>query len=172
MTSSLTRFLDHKRRRITVNETPLDEWSARRRDLYLTTQKIHNIQDIHALGWIGTHNLSRRAAANLSLRPCGQWGRHKKCVPPQKMHFPFFFLSRTLCTRFNRNTAHVSTDVQFCPVPAKKALIPLLLGSSNPDIQRFSTSWHRRHKLHLWRAQRIKSNWSNSRDLDITTIIF
>jgi hypothetical protein len=32
-----TRFLDHTQRRATVGRTPLDEWSARRRDLYLTT---------------------------------------------------------------------------------------------------------------------------------------
>ena len=30
-------FLDHTQRRSTVGRTPLDEWSARRRDLYLTT---------------------------------------------------------------------------------------------------------------------------------------
>ena len=36
--SSFTRFLDHTRRHTTVDRTPLDEWSARRRDLYLTTQ--------------------------------------------------------------------------------------------------------------------------------------
>jgi len=35
--SSLMSFLDHTRR-TTAGRTPLDEWSARRRDLYLTTQ--------------------------------------------------------------------------------------------------------------------------------------
>ena len=34
-------FLDHTQRRTTVGKTPLDEWSARRRDLYLT---INNFQ--------------------------------------------------------------------------------------------------------------------------------
>ena len=34
-------FLDHTQQRITVGRTPLEEWSARRRDLYLTT---HNTQ--------------------------------------------------------------------------------------------------------------------------------
>jgi len=29
------RFLDHTQRRTTVGRTPLDEWPARRRDLYL-----------------------------------------------------------------------------------------------------------------------------------------
>ena len=37
-------FLDHAQRRSTVGRTPLDEWSARRRDLYLTTHDTHNRQ--------------------------------------------------------------------------------------------------------------------------------
>ena len=40
--SSFLRFLYHPQRRITVGRTPLDEWSARRRDLYLTTHNTHN----------------------------------------------------------------------------------------------------------------------------------
>ena len=42
--SSFTRFLDHTQRRTTVGRTPLDEWSASRRDLYLTTHNTHNRQ--------------------------------------------------------------------------------------------------------------------------------
>ena len=42
--SSSTRFLDHTQRRATVGRTPLDEWSVRRRDLYLTTHNTHNRQ--------------------------------------------------------------------------------------------------------------------------------
>jgi hypothetical protein len=41
MPSSYVRFLDHTQRRTTVDKTPLDEWSARRRDLYLTTYNTH-----------------------------------------------------------------------------------------------------------------------------------
>ena len=37
-------FLDHTQWRSTVGRTPLDEWSARRRDLYLTTHDTHNRQ--------------------------------------------------------------------------------------------------------------------------------
>jgi len=37
-------FLDHTQRRTTVGRTPLDEWSARRRDLYLTAHNTHNRQ--------------------------------------------------------------------------------------------------------------------------------
>jgi len=44
MASSFLMFLDHTQRRTTVGRTPLDEWSARRRDLYLTTHNNHNRQ--------------------------------------------------------------------------------------------------------------------------------
>ena len=37
-------FLDHTQRRTGFGRTPLDEWSARRRDLYLTTHDTHNRQ--------------------------------------------------------------------------------------------------------------------------------
>jgi hypothetical protein len=37
-------FLDHTQRRNTVGRTPLDECSARRRNLYLTTYDNHNRQ--------------------------------------------------------------------------------------------------------------------------------
>ena len=39
-----TRFLDHTQRRTTVGRTSLNEWSVRRRDLYLTTHNSHNRQ--------------------------------------------------------------------------------------------------------------------------------
>jgi hypothetical protein len=42
MASSFTRFLDHTQRHTTVGRTPLDEWSARRKDLYLTIHNVHN----------------------------------------------------------------------------------------------------------------------------------
>jgi len=42
--SSFTRFLDHTQRSTAVGRIPLDEWSARRRDLYLTLHNTHNRQ--------------------------------------------------------------------------------------------------------------------------------
>ena len=42
MASSFTRFLDDTQRRTIVGRIPVDEWSARRGDLYLTTHNIHN----------------------------------------------------------------------------------------------------------------------------------
>jgi hypothetical protein len=39
--SSFTRFLDHTQRRTTVGRIPPEEWSARRRELYLTIHNTH-----------------------------------------------------------------------------------------------------------------------------------
>ena len=45
MASSFWRFFrDHTQRHTTVGRTPLDESSARSRDLYLTTLNTHNTQ--------------------------------------------------------------------------------------------------------------------------------
>jgi hypothetical protein len=71
MASSFTRFLDHTQRRATAGSAPLDERSARRRNLYLTTHNTHNRKNIYAPGGIRTHDRSRRAAVNLRLRPRG-----------------------------------------------------------------------------------------------------
>ena len=75
-TSSFTRFLDHKQRRTTIGRTPLDEWSARRRDLYLTTNNTHNRQTSMPPCGIRTHNFSRQVAADLRLRLSGHRDRH------------------------------------------------------------------------------------------------
>jgi len=68
-------FLDHTQRRTSVGRTPLDEWSARHRDLYLKTHNTHNRQTSMPPGGIRTHDLSRRAAADLRLRPRGHCDR-------------------------------------------------------------------------------------------------
>ena len=71
MASFFLRFLDHTQRRITVGRTSLDEWSARRRDLYMTTLNT----DIHAPGGIRTHNPSMRVAVDPLLRRRGHLDR-------------------------------------------------------------------------------------------------
>jgi hypothetical protein len=59
--SSFTRFLDLTQRRTTVGRTPLNEWSARRRDFYLTTHNTHNRQtSIPPLGFEPTIPASKR----------------------------------------------------------------------------------------------------------------
>jgi hypothetical protein len=94
MASSSTRFLDHIQRRATVGRTPLNEWSARRKDLYLTT----HTTDIHAPGGIGTHDRSKRAAVDLRLRPRGHWNRHENIIEDE-------------ITAFQKKSALSSTEV-------------------------------------------------------------
>ena len=61
MASSFLGFLDHTQRRTTVGRTPLDEWSARRRDLYLTTHNTHNRQtSMRLLGFEPTISAGER----------------------------------------------------------------------------------------------------------------
>jgi hypothetical protein len=43
--SPFTWFLEHTQWHTTVSKTPLDEWSAHHRDLYLTTHITHNRQN-------------------------------------------------------------------------------------------------------------------------------
>jgi len=73
--SSFIRFLDHTQRRITVGSTSPDEWSARRRDFYLSTHNTHKRQTWPR--WDSNPNLSRRAAVDLRLRPRGHWDRNE-----------------------------------------------------------------------------------------------
>jgi hypothetical protein len=75
MVSSFTRFRDHTQRRATVGGTPLDEWSARRTDLHMTTHTHTKQTNIHAAGGIRTHDHSRRAAVDLRLRSRSHWDR-------------------------------------------------------------------------------------------------
>jgi hypothetical protein len=71
-------FLDHTQWRTTVSRTPLDEWSACRRDLYLTTHNTYNRQTsmslvgfkptISADEWPQTYALDRATTGT------GKWG--------------------------------------------------------------------------------------------------
>ena len=58
-----------------AGRTLLDEWSARRRDLYLHNTQHSQQTNIHVTGGIRTHNLSRTAASDPRLRPRGHWDR-------------------------------------------------------------------------------------------------
>ena len=73
-------FLDHTQRRSTVGRTPLDELSARRRDLYLTTHNAHNRQISMLQAGFEPRNLRMRAALAPRLRPRGHWDRVCLCL--------------------------------------------------------------------------------------------
>jgi hypothetical protein len=73
--SSFKRFLDHTQRRITAGRTPLDEWSARRRDLYPTTHKTHNRQtSMPPVGFEFTISAGDRPQTD-ALHRRGRWDR-------------------------------------------------------------------------------------------------
>ena len=70
--SSFMRFLDHTQRGTTIGRTPLDEWSARRRDIYLTTYSNHNRQtSISPAGFEFTHNPSKEEIHDLGRAVTG-----------------------------------------------------------------------------------------------------
>ena len=62
-------------RHTTVGRTPLDEESAGRKHLYLTTQHSQET-DIHGPGEIRTGNPNKRSAAEPCPTPLGHWDRH------------------------------------------------------------------------------------------------
>ena len=51
----------------------MDEWSARRRDLYLTTYNTHNIQT--SMSPVGFHQESGRRPTSYIARPLGPAGK-------------------------------------------------------------------------------------------------
>jgi hypothetical protein len=82
-------------RHTTLSRTLLDEWSVRRRNLYLTTQ--HSQQtDTHAPGEIRTHNPSKRAAADLRFRSLGHWDWPTWNYWRQNMYIFYTFLKTEL----------------------------------------------------------------------------
>jgi len=92
MASALLRFiLYHTQRRTTVGMAPLDERSARRRDLYLhNTQQLQET-GINNSGGIWTRNPSKREAAETHLRPRGHWGRLVQCIFLYKNKLQYYF---------------------------------------------------------------------------------
>jgi hypothetical protein len=62
-------------RHTTISRTLLDEWSARRWDLYLTTHNTYKRHTYTPSGGIRAHNPSKRAAADPRRIPRRHWDR-------------------------------------------------------------------------------------------------
>ena len=81
-----TRFLDHTQRRTTVGRTPLDAWSVRRSDLYLTTHNNHNRQTSMpprtCWGFLFTLK-NPTASAGFEPADLGTKGQHATSRPPK-----------------------------------------------------------------------------------------
>jgi hypothetical protein len=106
MASSFTRFLDHTQRRATVGRTPMDEWSVRRKDLYLTTCVQHTQQtNIHAPGGIRTHDRSKRAVVDPRIKNVRSlWSVYIIYL------FIYLFLTTIGSTPGGSNTVHIYTQ--------------------------------------------------------------
>jgi hypothetical protein len=65
--ASCSWFVDHTQLHTTVGRIPLDEWSARRRDLYPTNKQRSQETDIHDPSGIRTRNPSKQAATDLRV---------------------------------------------------------------------------------------------------------
>ena len=89
----------------TTHHTRCDEWSARRTDLYLTT---HHLQQRHPCpGGIRTHNLSRRAAADLWLNHLTPNGHFSGRTAPLTYRCCIFFIYPTnIRTEYFKHAAH------------------------------------------------------------------
>ena len=74
MVSSFLRFLDHTHTYHTRKDSSRPVISSSQRPLPDNTQHSQET-DIHVQDGIQTHYLSRRAAADLRLRPSGHWDR-------------------------------------------------------------------------------------------------
>jgi len=106
MTSSFTRFLDHIQRRTTVGRAPLDEWSARRRDLYLTTHNTHNRQtSLPPVGFEPTISAGERPQTYVSDRGATGTGV-PSCIIPQKLK------SKSTCKLIMILPKHTHTHTQ------------------------------------------------------------
>ena len=69
-------FLDHTQRRTTVGRTLLDEWSARRRDLYLTTHNTYNRQTpMPPVGFEPTISAGERPQTYALLGPAQKYNK-------------------------------------------------------------------------------------------------
>jgi len=107
MASSFLRFLDHTQRRTTVGRTSLDEWSARRRDLYLTTHNTHKRQtSMPLVGFEPTISAGERPQTYALDRAATGTG------VPQK--YKSYFTTKH-CIYFTSNTPAVSTHPRHQP---------------------------------------------------------
>ena len=113
-------FLDHTQRRFTVGRIPLDEWSARRRDLYLTTHNTHNRQTslppvgfeptISTGEWPQTYVLDRAATGtdiNIDYKPrITQHYEYYMCIYTSHSFYAFEMCVLIFNTTFVRNITH------------------------------------------------------------------
>jgi hypothetical protein len=124
-------------RHITLGRTPLDEWSARCRDLYLTTHNTHKKRI--SITW--SCNLSKPVAAEPRLRPCDHCNQ------------PFWHLEGT------KYSSGLRCTVPLCE--SLKYLLSAIYESPNPHMKdRLGV----RIYYNIWKCRLYESQISKSQD--------
>jgi hypothetical protein len=132
LASSFLRFWDHTQWHKTVGRTSLDEWWARRRDLYLTNTQHSQQTNFYAPSGIRTHNPSKRSAADRSATGLGSRDHHWGAkIKSYCMRLTTWLYART------HARAHTHTELTFCTykVLSKSIDISYAEVKLNLDIQ-------------------------------------
>jgi hypothetical protein len=90
-----------------LGRTSLDEWSARHRDLYLTTQNIHKNQistpPPPPSSGIRTRNPIKRVAANTRFKPRGHQDQRRHSRRKNRCHMKWCNMNCALCVKSCQN---------------------------------------------------------------------
>ena len=129
-------LLSYSFRYTTIGRTPLDELSARRRNLYLTIHNTHKRKTFYASDRIRTRNPSKRAASDPILR------RHGHLDRP----FVFSFFSK-----------YVSASIMTCLVVA--ALTTVRVAHVTPTPANFESNLSVRDPMWSTKNETPKSSW-------------
>jgi hypothetical protein len=132
-----------------LGRTPLDERSARRTDLYLKRHKTVKTQTSIPPAGFRTHNPSKRADADLRLRPRGHWDRQSLYIGRMK--------------RGDLSDLREKQRRQYV-CGAERTVRPMMflfmihILYSAPHFCMTSSSWQIRIKFELW----VKQEWNYS----------
>jgi hypothetical protein len=86
MVSSFMKSLDHTQRHTTVGRTSLHRWSARRRDLYLTTHNTqHRQKSMPAAGFEPIHLAGKRLQTERPLGPAAETHNQRISTPTKNV---------------------------------------------------------------------------------------
>ena len=125
--SSFMRFLDHTQRRTTFGRTPLDEWSACRWDLYLTTHNTHNREIfMPPVGFEPTISAGERpqtyaldsAATGTGIRQCIKKKQNNKKNKKNKKKSSFF----VVLTNRGKQYIYDNSDLISQPLAQKSVM--------------------------------------------------
>ena len=155
MASSFTRFTQQ---RTTVRKTPLDEWSARRKDLYLTTHNTHNRQtSLPPVGFEPTISADERPKTYALDRAATGTGIISRLSSTNKWH-PLnrvpedgrcqgrYRWMQSLCTTKLQSSGNDKREIRTAPSSTASAVLLLLFGTAaqyeawSGTLQRFSKS--------------------------------